>query len=473
MLHSYLRQLRKHLFGSKTGGKCASRKPRSARLGLVLLAVFLLPLFLPSACRAGLKAEHYDLVYALALTVGYSKKEAKMVADGSWSIDNNPDTLAFRFVGDTTSLFQAKDDILDTHDLLDKVKEDRQYALRLRTNDTKLEELIFTATNRAERNGWASRYAPAMVLHALMKDPTRMDVVSPSICRSRQETEAPGHFGREVAHRPAHPPGAVSAPGRRFLRPPRRARHWPRRPDANPRTPGPPPARVSALRSDRRPPAAAARLPGQDRSPETSDDRRAADQFKKFGLDDYAKRLSFVKGLVEAGASGYDPARKRIGFDDLDGGAPSDAELERVRGKIEQYMNSFYKSKGLAADVKILPFQRVYYKAVGKQYRIWYGLDIQHLDIDSVCYWARDDKEMSKSMRESMRKGLFKGYEILGSQLYEALFTRMMQANILKGSTTSQGTPTPQPRVVTEDLGPKDSQKEGGTTKARSIREGR
>src|SRR5438270_7152783 len=74
----------------QTGGlRCFSRVSLLVALTVTNLVAIGSPAF------AGEEPEHYHLVYALARTVGFSDRDARLVATASWSVDLNDDTTAF------------------------------------------------------------------------------------------------------------------------------------------------------------------------------------------------------------------------------------------------------------------------------------------------------------------------------------------------------------------------------------------
>src|SRR5258708_39510996 len=71
---------------------------RRVRLTLVFVLVFLVV-----SLQAGEAPEHWHLVYAAVRAAGLSASDAKLVADASWAVDQNDDTVATGHMDELTT----------------------------------------------------------------------------------------------------------------------------------------------------------------------------------------------------------------------------------------------------------------------------------------------------------------------------------------------------------------------------------
>src|SRR5438105_1128553 len=69
-------------------------KNRWVFVSIATLICCLISLLCSAPAQAGDEPEHRHMIYALAIAAGLTATEAKVVADGSWSIDQNVSTLA-------------------------------------------------------------------------------------------------------------------------------------------------------------------------------------------------------------------------------------------------------------------------------------------------------------------------------------------------------------------------------------------
>lgn len=106
-------------------------------------------------CQAGGEAEHRLMVAAAAEAMGFSPEHAKVLSDGSWSMDQNVATLAFRLEVDVEGYLR--------HRL--KVMAKPEYARALQSDDALFDEVYFSP------KGEMSRIGPSAFVHSLMQDP--------------------------------------------------------------------------------------------------------------------------------------------------------------------------------------------------------------------------------------------------------------------------------------------------------------
>lgn len=76
-------------------GKLSLRRIPTRFTCLIVAAAAVALLLASRPAFAGEEPEHYHLVYVLARTVGFDDKDARILASASWSVDLNPDTIAF------------------------------------------------------------------------------------------------------------------------------------------------------------------------------------------------------------------------------------------------------------------------------------------------------------------------------------------------------------------------------------------
>jgi tetratricopeptide (TPR) repeat protein len=101
------------------------------------------------------------MIYALAITAGYSTQDAKVIADGSWSIDQNNATLALR--GGLGMVFDAADVIRFTH----RINKDAAFREKVldKNHPEELNRILLSP------DGDLGRIGPAALMHSLLADP--------------------------------------------------------------------------------------------------------------------------------------------------------------------------------------------------------------------------------------------------------------------------------------------------------------
>ena len=422
-------------------------------------------LLLPSAARAGKDMpEHYHLIYAAMLAAGFGPKEAKIIADASWSVDQNPDTLAIRD--------RKKPDIDDTEALIG-IFSDPNLARQLSTGNAKIDELIFTPLPEANKQGWASRFAPAMVLHGLMTGREQMDIVFPKYFK--EETKALnnkkvdadtlrtvqlillGQYMHQVIDRFVHPMDPVMGHGLKGHLPDL-AIHQPANYEA---------AIVKAIELARK-------FIGFDDAAdkalkiEPADDRPKVDRFKELGLDlkkDGKKKNleTFAHDLVAAVCAGYDPGRTlslKAMFLGMDWKEVTTDEKNKIKENLEQVMNWYYRAHNVNALAKIEEWTKVTYKASplpAKKLSITYG-SLKFVLVDNLSFWAFDNHPaMGQSMRDSLRLGLNRAKTLLDTVLQVYLDAEQLSDFFLREPPPANLGTTAVPRIGFDDTIGKDS----------------
>jgi tetratricopeptide (TPR) repeat protein len=372
-----------------------------ARITAALVLVGLLAV----SCRpgeAGDQPEHRHMVYALGVAAGFTPAEAKVVADGSWSIDNNDATLALK------GGLRATEDVSDYVRFRANVTTDNAYAARLLGDNAALDHEIFSP------RGGLARIGPAALMHSLMRDPRGhagdpntpgLDAAYRDYIREQaRELRATGHAPADVKTTQLllvgqHMHQLVDS----FVHPQDPIlghvveRHGPdyavNNPDAYAR------AGFKALTAMR------VVLP-EIRPPDAQRDRALR-------FDTPEKQLQFTRGLVDAVARGYNPTY-----------LPSHPELSqspvrntfevspdvltRVTANVERYMGGVLAARGSTERFAVPPFQNATYTAGGDRFEIRYpGLSGGKVNVDNVVRWVLEHpdkyRDLAQSVRESMR----------------------------------------------------------------------
>ncbi|HLY73766.1 MAG TPA: hypothetical protein VKU80_06570, partial [Planctomycetota bacterium] len=113
----------------------------------------LLLLVSSSFALAGDEPEHRVLVYGLAIAAGCSEREARLIANSSWSMDMNHTTEAMHGA--------FREDVPAITNVVQALRKDPGLAARLMSDDKTLDRFIF------DDKGALSRIGPAAFLHAL------------------------------------------------------------------------------------------------------------------------------------------------------------------------------------------------------------------------------------------------------------------------------------------------------------------
>jgi len=355
------------------------------------------------AGEAGDQPEHRHMIYALAVAAGFTPSEAQVIADGSWSLDNNSATLALK------PGLDAKDDVRDYVRFRLKATTDPAYAERLLRDNAALDQEIFAP------KGGLARIGPAAFMHSLMHDPRAhgddpntpgLDAVYRGYMREQtRELQAGGKSAADVKTTQLLLVGQyMHQLVDSFVHPrdPLKGHllelHGPdyavNRPDAYAQ------AGFKAL--------TAMRVILPEIRPR--DERR--DTALRF--DTPEKQLQFTRGLVDAMARGYDPAyspshpeRSRSTLRDASAIPPQ--VLARVTTNVEQYMGGALAERGSRERFVVPPFQNAAYTAGGNRFEIRYpGLAGGKVNVDNVVRWVLEHpdkhKDLAHAVRESMRR---------------------------------------------------------------------
>ncbi len=338
-----------------------------------------------AAVRAGDQPEHRQMVYALALAAGYGPGEAKVVADGSWSMDCNESTTAFRSLAADGKAALAE---------CSRVIADPRFGARLLTEDRALDAVIFAPGAPLARIG------PAAFNHALMTDPRShgsdrnqpgMDAVYREYIRNqtarlhgaglsaedvrRTQLLLVGQYLHQAVDSFVHPRDALFGHALEGHTPDYTYAHVESYTQAANKV-------LTTLRTFR---------------PEVPP---AADRGSPLPFANSEAQLAFCHRLVEAAAAGYNLGRKVRPL----GGFAEITSREEVQIS-EKVGNFLAGALGRSERVPIPRFDKVTYTAAGDHFDIVY--EGKEADIDNVVPWVLSNpkyQDLAASVRANMRR---------------------------------------------------------------------
>lgn len=353
------------------------------KLGAAFLLVFLCGV---SPVLAGDEAEHLYMIQALAAVAGFSPQEAKIIADGSWSMDKNPSTTAFRGLPSVVEVAFAGGAVI----------RDPEFAQRLLTDNRTLDTELFSPTGRLARIG------PAALIHSLMHDPRQ----PPGVAIKPGLDAAYHRYIREQIQR--FEVDGLAAADRKTIRLLLIGQYIHQFVDAfvHPEDPlighvlaGHAPDQAWANPTKFKQAAFYAlkelRLLRTELGP-------ADDRMKALHLDTEQRQQAFCSQLVDAIARGYGRKIKTPSavYQEI-----SRADLVRITVNVEELMNRFFTELGTSYRFRIAPFDKVTYLPEGETFRLQYrGLEAT---VDSFVAWvvARDQyADLVASIRAKLRE---------------------------------------------------------------------
>ncbi len=338
------------------------------------MALFLL--LSPASVVAGDEPEHRVLIYALAIASGCSEREAKLIANSSWSMDMNKSTLAMRGAMDH--------DVPALAYVVNSMRKDPALAGRMMSDNETLDRYIF------RDNGPLARIGPAAFMHALnpkkgdtivaYKDymRTQVDSLKNAGAGAEQVRQARlvlmGQYLHMYVDTFVHPDGPVIGHGFE----------------------GHPADYAYAHRKEFTEAAVATMT--QLRGFLQEDGRKVDDRLQQIGLGSAEKQREFCKTLVDAVADGYSWRHTRLNPKNQYFGEISREEVQASEKKVEKAMNGFFKDLGTSYTVNVPEFEKITYdNRPGGKFRVRSeGSDKVDLEIDNFVHWAQAPQRNGK-----------------------------------------------------------------------------
>ncbi|MDP7018699.1 MAG: hypothetical protein QGG36_23065 [Pirellulaceae bacterium] len=359
---------------------------RAARLTLFLSA-----LLFPISAYGGGEAEHRHMIAALAHAVGFSDRDAKVISDGSWSMDENAATLAFRSL-DPDAVDYVKHRV--------KVTTDGQYAQSLLQSDAEFDKTYL------DPKGSMSRIGPSSIVHSLMSDPRgRGDANTPgldhafhsyirdqsqqlradgaSLNRTREaQLLLYGQYMHQVVDSFVHPHEPIQGHALQGHAPDRAITH---------------PAQYTR--------AAVKVLQLMRTMPE--DLRPNRHRAKSLQLGSAEGQTKFASGLVGSMAAGYKPAMSVPGAKTIGHftSAVEKVSLPLIKGNIEAFLNDQYGDADLPDEFAVPEFSKATYSPEGADFAVEYGGE--KYNVANIVQWLRGKDEFSDlldSVRDKVRQ---------------------------------------------------------------------
>lgn len=355
---------------------------RSLAAALVALALT------ASAARAGDEPEHRHMIQALAQAAGFSAEAAKVIADGSWSMDKNPATTAFGGGQDAVDVALAGGAVM----------RDPAYATALLTDDRALDAELFRPGGRLARIG------PAALMHSLVHDPRRRpgDPIKPGLDAAYHRylrEQVRGLEGRGV------PSGDVARV--RLLLAGQYIHQFvdtfvhPEDPLVGHAAAGHTPDQAWANAARLK---AAAFVTLKELRILRTEMGPADDRLRALRLDTDERQRAFVGGLVDAIARGYGRESKTpVGI--WQRAEISRTEMVQITRNVEDYMNGFFGELGTSYRFRVANFDRAAYVPDGARFRLAYrGLETE---IDNFVPWLvgrAEYADIAGAIRAGMRR---------------------------------------------------------------------
>jgi tetratricopeptide (TPR) repeat protein len=358
----------------------------------------LLAFSISSPCFAGDEPEHRPLIYALAITAGFSPEEAKVIADGSWSMDRNKSTLALQ------EGFKGKiDDFENIMIAMLMVATDPEYADELLNHKSPaLDKLLFSEDSLLARVG------PAAFIHSLVADPRQKqgDKNQPTLDAAyrkyiREQSQGLqnsgkseetvkrvkllliGQYMHQLVDSFVHPHDPLLGHLRKL--------HGPDYAIHNEAAFGQ--AAFKALR------ALTTLLP-EVRPAEPG-------RLKKLGLETTEQQLDFCRNLVASVKSGYSSARRilhtRMTTEVTDPFDVTDREVRAVSKALEGAMSEHFQRIGTTWKISIPDFTRATVEHESGKATVSYP-GTETVQVDGIVPWmVKNEPELANAVREGMR----------------------------------------------------------------------